>query len=354
MKIDHYISELLFQYDCVIVPELGGFIGNYKPATIQNIQNTFNPPSKQISFNKNLDINDGLLANHIASQLNISYDKAINTINVFVVNIQEQLNAKKNVTIEDIGTFFLDNENRIQFEPKTANNYLLESYGLTPFQKFPIQRARLEDKITKEFKDRTAPLIVVTDGNKNKRKWIVAAAITIPLAFFAIWIPSKYDLGADLNYASLNLFAPNVSSVYSERTSTPEFEEVEEADIKKLIESTDNGAYFTSVSFDNNETTVVVQLKEEQPVAEAMSTYVATNTKQLDFHIIGGCFFQKSNARKMVKKLKKAGFDASIVGQRKGLWTVAYSSFSTRKQAVEALADVKDYNGKAWILNQPF
>ena len=32
--IDTYISELLFLYDCVIIPEFGGFVGNNKSAIL--------------------------------------------------------------------------------------------------------------------------------------------------------------------------------------------------------------------------------------------------------------------------------------------------------------------------------
>lgn len=354
MKLDQYISELLFQHDCVIVPELGGFIGNYKPATIQNIQNTINPPSKQISFNKNLNSNDGLLANHIAQQLGLNYDDALTQINAFVTTTQQQLNAKKNVVLDEVGTLFLDTENSIQFEPKTANNYLLESYGLTTFQKFPIKRERLEDKITKEFKDRTTPLVIVKGEKKNTKKWLAAAAITIPLAFFALWMPSNVNLDGDLTYANLNPFVPNISANYTARTTAPKFTEaLENNDVATQLKNADKEAYFTEVSFDNNNTTVVVQLKNK-PTAEAVSTAVAITPQQLDFHIIGGCFSERKNARKMLKEFKKAGFKASIIGKRKNLWTVAYGSFSSKKQAVNALADAKDYNGKAWILNQEF
>ena len=73
MKLEQYISKLLYQYDCVIVPGLGGFVANYKSATIQPVQNTFSPPSKGISFNKNLNNNDGLLANFIAQEETVSF-----------------------------------------------------------------------------------------------------------------------------------------------------------------------------------------------------------------------------------------------------------------------------------------
>ena len=83
MKLEQYISELLYQYDCVVVPGLGGFVANYKSATIQPIQNTFSPPSKSISFNKNLNANDGLLANLIAQKEGVIFDVAIKKIDYY-------------------------------------------------------------------------------------------------------------------------------------------------------------------------------------------------------------------------------------------------------------------------------
>ena len=54
----------------------------------------------------------------------------------------------------------------------------------------------------------------------------------------------------------------------------------------------------------------------------------------------------------MVKSLKKKGLNAWLVGKRKELWTVSYSSFATRKEALEALVIAQKENPKAWILNQ--
>ncbi len=63
MEISQYIKELLILNDCVIIPEFGGFVANYKPATIEN--NQFFPPAKEIAFNNKLVSNDGLLIKHI-------------------------------------------------------------------------------------------------------------------------------------------------------------------------------------------------------------------------------------------------------------------------------------------------
>lgn len=347
MNINGYISELLFSHECVILPGLGGFVTNYKSAHIQNVQNTFYPPSKSISFNKNLTNNDGLLANYIVQKENISYNIACSHIDRFTAELNTTLRNKKQYKLSNVGTLSLNTENQIQFEPDITVNYLLESYGLTVFQKDPIKRVSIEEKITKEFKDRTAPVVAIRE-KKSSKKWVVAAAITIPLAFFAIWIPSKYDLNSDFNYANLNPFKPDPKEVYQPKENTFVLIESDEKNIKQQIIEAENDTYFLTVKM--NEASFVVKLKE-RPVAEAVTTYVETNTQELHYHIVGGCFSSKRNAKKMVKKLQKDGFNASIIGKRKGLWTVSYNSFATRKEAVRALTDAKSHNGKAWVLN---
>ena len=79
------------------------------------------------------------------------------------------------------------------------------------FQKQPILRATIEEKITKEFIDRTAPLAVVKTG--NSKKWMYAAAL-IPLAFLAGWMPNNVDLSGGLNTANFSSFTPEVKTVY--------------------------------------------------------------------------------------------------------------------------------------------
>ncbi len=349
MKLETYISELLYQYDCVVVPGLGGFVANYKSATIQSIQNTFSPPSKSISFNKNLNANDGLLANLIAQKEGVSFDVAINRIEEIVASINRDLKLKKRVLLTDIGTLFLDTENRTQFEPQNSVNYLLGSYGLAVFQKQPIQRATIEEKITKEFVDRTAPLVAVK--TEKSKKWMYAAAL-IPLAFLAGWMPYNVDLNANLSYANLNPFTPNVKAVYSPtKANIIVNNNSKELSVTEQVAMADKNAYFLDVTFDKKENPVTVQLRE-RPVAEAVSTYVEVSIQELHYHIVAGCFSEKRNAKKMVKKLKKQGFGAFILGKRKGLWAVSYNSFVTRKEAVNALEFAQDHNDKAWILHQ--
>lgn len=351
MKIDQSISQLLYLHDCVVVPDLGGFVANYKPATIQPIKNTLQPPSKAISFNKNLNKNDGLLANHIVQTEQIDYDSSCRKIEDYVATINRDLKLKKKVLIDDVGTLFLDPENRIQFDPKNSVNYLLDSYGLTTFQKLPLKQVRFEDKITQEFKDRTAPIIAIEKEKKNTRKWLVAAAF-IPIVLLLTWASSKTDLSGNLNYANLNLFKSSEKAVYAVRNTLPEFKSISGSNLKEQLISASEDQTTIAVSFIDAEDPVIVRIKEKPTIVKPVSTYVETNNIRLKYHIIGGCFSNKKNAVKMVKALKKKGFNAWVIGKRKGLWTVSYNSFATRKEAIESLTFVKVDNPKAWILNQ--
>ncbi|NNG09397.1 MAG: SPOR domain-containing protein, partial [Arenibacter sp.] len=65
MGTEHYIAELLYRYNCVIVPEFGAFLTQMKSAVINDTTNSFYPPSKIVSFNEQLSSNDGLLVSYM-------------------------------------------------------------------------------------------------------------------------------------------------------------------------------------------------------------------------------------------------------------------------------------------------
>ncbi len=79
MTIFKEIYDLLYNNDCVIIPEFGAFVLKSHSAYIKD--DTFYPPKKVISFNAMLDENDGLLVKHLSTSRNISYKKALKTIN---------------------------------------------------------------------------------------------------------------------------------------------------------------------------------------------------------------------------------------------------------------------------------
>ena len=102
MDVTAIIRELLFGHDCVIVPGFGGFIGNYAPARIDRSTDTFYPPVKKISFNRNLNHNDGLLVGRISDCEKINYGDARNLVEEFVTGLRRKLEKGEKVVFDNI------------------------------------------------------------------------------------------------------------------------------------------------------------------------------------------------------------------------------------------------------------
>ncbi|MES2731952.1 MAG: SPOR domain-containing protein [Bacteroidota bacterium] len=138
--IANYIKELLFEQDCVVIPDFGGFIANYVSAEIHPIRHSFSPPSKSIAFNEMLRLNDGLLASYVAQKEGLSREDALLKIKGFLTEVWDELRQKNKYRLEEVGTLFLNQEQKIQFEPENRINYFNDSFGLPELLFKPIER----------------------------------------------------------------------------------------------------------------------------------------------------------------------------------------------------------------------
>jgi biopolymer transport protein ExbD len=336
-KIDKHISELLYDYDCVIVPNFGGFVSNYAPAKVHPVQHTFSPPFKRIVFNKNLKNNDGLLANHIAANLNTDFPEALKHIDHFVSDVNSQLKAGKKVLIEDVGTLYWDVERNIQFEPSTKN-YLLEAFGLIQIQSPAIKRDSLGKRIEKQLIDREPSAL---PKKKNTLKRYVTVAIAVPLIAALIWIPYKTDLLKNTDHANLNPF-------HSQEASKPALKE--------------NAAEPVTISVDKDSTITkpIDAGAIKQPVTEALVTPVSADTTAVviekdhaidfKFHVVAGCFQIQQNAVKYIAILQQQNIQASIIGQNeKGLYVVSCGDYATRREASSQLNNLRNQQQSVWL-----
>jgi cell division septation protein DedD len=343
MKVDKHISELLYQHNCVIVPNFGGFVTNYSAAKIHPTQHTFTPPSKNIVFNKNLSSNDGLLANRIASVSKTSYPDALNTISEFVTVTNTQLKKGEKVIINEVGTLHLDVERNIQFVP-AATNYLVDAFGLNQFQSPAIKRENISKRIEKEFKDRDA---LPAERKKINVKRIATIAVLIPFIFAVVWIPLKTDLLKNINYSNLNPFASN-------KVAVPVV--IKKAVAPKLKVKARNIVPATITNDTLNTQPVTASLINDN-IAEhvkADTTSVAVKNSiepnNMKFHLVTGCFQIEQNAINFVNDLRSQNIQASVIGQRNGLYVVSCGNYATRKEALDSLTQLKNNQPNAWLM----
>ena len=333
-KVDKHISELLYEHDCVIVPELGGFVANYAPAKIHPTQHTFTPPSKNIVFNRNLKNNDGLLANFIATSENTNYQDALKYINHFVDISFSQLKSGVKVNIEEVGVLFLDVERNIQFEPSNTN-YLLDVFGMSQFQSPAIKRDTVTRRIEKELKDRGA---IPIEKKRSNVKRYVALAIVAPLVFAMVWIPLKTDLLKNINYSNLNPFASKefknpIAKVNPNTT--------------KVLPSVNNDTTVSKLPLTPIHPVTTVESVKVDTTAVVRSTDPNLNFK---FHLVAGCFQIEENAINFVITLKQQNINAVIIGQNnKGLYVVSCADFLTRKEALNGLENLRKLKPNAWL-----
>ena len=113
MQLETYISDLLYRYECVTIPEFGAFISNRVSAKIHDTTHTFYPPKKILSFNEQIQNNDGLLANYIAEIEKIPYHIAIDKISKHVKAIKSYMTEGENIKLENIGDLILNSEGNI-------------------------------------------------------------------------------------------------------------------------------------------------------------------------------------------------------------------------------------------------
>lgn len=163
MKIARYVGELLFDYECVVIPGLGGFIAEDKSVKINKVTDKFSPPYRKIHFNIHLRANDGLLVNFVAQQENIGYKVAKQRVDRFVHLCHNALEEGKKINFKHIGSISYDSDRNVVFIQDEKINYNADSFGLTTLVSPSVRRVTDEEKIKKVVKS-------AIDSTKSKKK----------------------------------------------------------------------------------------------------------------------------------------------------------------------------------------
>lgn len=308
MTITAHISDLLYRYECVILPGFGAFLTQKRPAHFNENAQAFFPPHKQVSFNAQLKKNDGLLANYLAEAEGVSYPAAVYRIEEYVRDLNHQLEREKQVFLENLGGFILSSEDILQFEPLKEANYMAEAFGLSSVPAGAVKREKYKEEVA---------------GLEEKA----------PIRF----TPERRKAAPYLKYAAIGLVALGLSgfaglNIYSNQVSEHNVAEQQAAE--------------TQLQQQIQQATFVI----DNPLPEI--TFKVTKQSG-DFHVVAGAFRVEENAHQKVTELREEGFKARYIGaNRFNLHQVVYSSHETRAEALAVLRAVKRTNDGAWLLVQ--
>lgn len=350
MGLERHIHELLYQHDCVIVPHWGGFLAHYRPARLDEARQVVHPPGKDISFNRHLTRNDGLLADQMAKREGLRFDQAATHIDHEVERWRTELQRAGRLELPGIGIFYPDDEQNLQFDPDRRVNYLKDAFALRPVAALPMEQPQ-EVPVVK--------LPQVQAGAAHPRAgvspWWAAAAAAAIAVFLAgtWWLGGKQgaEQWSALSWpdrpvrtyqvpeaplrsevATAGLFQLAVGSLGVQRLPLGEGD--------SILLTVDLGLPAAAAAPVDSTRVEVLKVPPASPSSDA-----------LKYHVVAGCFAQPENADRYLLELQAEGHPARLLPPRNNLHPVVYGSHATRQEALDMLARVRSQGApQAWLL----
>ncbi len=137
--INDIIRHLLMEEDQVCLPGVGTLRLQPQPALLSALNHEASPPSELVSFNANLLLDDGKIVRELENTGLYSREDAVLLLEEYLRNLQENLDAGRSVTLEEIGRLFKHHDGQVRFTP-AGGNFSKDSFGLPAVELRPIVR----------------------------------------------------------------------------------------------------------------------------------------------------------------------------------------------------------------------
>lgn len=259
------IEESLLSYDCVIIPQFGGFVLNTKDFTFDQSTSTIYPKRKWVAFNERLRSDDGVLAMALAQKTGLKQKEAFKAIHEFAQALNQRIQAGEEFVLGKVGIFTLRNESKINFEPNPETNFDLAQFGLLPVQIKPkAQKPSLISNPVVESMVDLAP--VVAEEVKEKRMsvkfytYVILAFMVGGTAAYFLTEPNSRYVNSSMSPLTIKIkkkekVATQVVVAKSISASTPEAEKP----VEKIEPVSSEGIYLVAGSFLTEEKAALCQ-----------------------------------------------------------------------------------------------
>ena len=358
IELNRHIEILLLSSDCVIVPDLGGFMTHHVDARYDDEDNMFVPPLRTLGFNPQLTMNDSLLAQSYIEAYDINYPEAIRRIEAEVTELKQQLYNDGFYEMTGIGVLSLNEDRHIVFEPCEAGLLTPSLYGLGAFEMLPLdektnsQIVQVATQVPLTNNDSTQSIRTTTkDGEKAiivKMSWLRNAAIAAAIIIFLLFTPTIINnIGTETQQPSMSevdlLPLPNKAvepkkldtsavNIKHDSIETPAAEEnVSPADTTK-IESADTNA-----------------LKAE---AIAKTTPEPITEKETGYCLVLASQVAQQGAENLVSQMKQHGYEDTRININKNVRRVIYGHYPSQDAAYQALNKLRNSSSdfdEAWV-----
>ena len=358
IELERHIEILLLNNDCVIVPDLGGFMSHYSEAHYDDRDQMFLPPMRTLGFNPALKMNDSLLAQSYIEAYDISYPEAILRIEDEVSELRQHIENEGSYELNDLGILKMNEYGNYEFEPCEAGILTPTLYGLSTVEMEPLVNMTssfveattrpikvesiLENDAKETVHEEKAQEVEMSssyykDENDDKvhipvsvLRNIMAAAIAI-FGFFLISTP--LNNGSSKEMSMLNFDTETLTRILPKATIQGN------AEVKGMKTSeVHNDAI---VKYDNETTDKINKdiVSVEKEITVPYYTLVLASQ------------VSKKNASLYVEKLHKAGFNEAKIFTSHSSTRVIFNRYKTEAEAYNALREMREYTEfhEAWV-----
>ena len=358
IELNRHIEILLLSSDCVIVPDLGGFMTHHVDARYDDEDNMFVPPLRTLGFNPQLTMNDSLLAQSYIEAYDINYPEAIRRIEAEVTELKQQLYNDGFYEMTGIGVLSLNEDRHIVFEPCEAGLLTPSLYGLGAFEMLPLdektnsQIVQVATQVPLTNNDSTQSIRTTTkDGEKAiivKMSWLRNAAIAAAIIIFLLFTPTIINnIGTETQQPSMSevdlLPLPN-------KTVEPKKLDTSAVNIKH--DSIETPAVEENVS--SADTTKIESANTNALKAEAIAktTPEPITEKETGYCLVLASQVAQQGAENLVSQMKQHGYEDTRININKNVRRVIYGHYPSQDAAYQALNKLRNSSSdfdEAWV-----
>jgi cell division septation protein DedD len=293
---------------------------------------------------------DGLLSNYIAQEENISLSQANLKVKTFVEDIKRYLRFNKSYSIEGLGTFSQNDEDKVLFQPKPTNNFYSESFGMEKIILKKPESSRNELQVVlkqNSVSNNTIQQIFSTEDREPMAEVLEdEEAYTYQRGRFSKVLPFIYSIVGSLILFSTIYFLDNQKSNLGSLNPF-QSQKVVPSVVKPVLKA---DVTIVTSKFENEKEIKPIEETKVEPVLEVKSARAELNNR---FFIITGSFGSKKNAKKLLNILKNKGFEnAEIMYPKRNEKLIKVSAGGFRNESdadQEALKVAEAINQATWI-----
>lgn len=354
-----HIDLLLRDNDCVILPGFGGFIAQTIPAYYVKEEQLYYPPSRSISFNAAITINDGVLAQSYMKSYSVDYARANYMIDVAMDQLRDALDEEGIVTLPRIGTLKQDIHQSIQFIPEISGIASPQHFGLGAFTIKDLALLLAADGV-----QRTSPIITQTEKtidlhiHKKTIQQILSTA-AIFLLLLMVSMPIGFNKPTDI--ASLRL-----KEIVNTTIATPQKETIENPTtidtVNIPITIAEEPIAVAPLALENTQENVTedsiatpIQMAAEPTIAETItpsSPAPVLNNIEKTYHIIVASLPNRRGAEETLNQYMSKGYTNVSLVEKDDRIRISLMQFTDKNEANEYLKTLRlnENFQNAWLL----